>query len=437
MNACIPALFLVLGLSAAARAQDVPVFWEKDLALAIERARRLQRPILAALHAPGNEESETFLDKTYKAVELRKLLREYVCVVGTAKPFPEILEGERKGMSSVFMTVSFEEAKKVEQELRKRYLGSEEVTIPQHLILNSLGQLVNQKEGALDAKALAAFLTKGLDRVSPGWSPESKILPVHLLFTGTAAEQGRVLDQFFASDGQDALLELYPRIEDEATKVLLLSKIRFADGDLKWQEPILLAALDDKSPTVRAHAAVNATGLGLAGLAKALLRVAKMEKVADDATGKEVEVLSELIAALATCGKKHRTTRKWLFLLEKHRNPEIRSVFYVSMASWAKDRKEKKLRSLLLSEGLLDAEWDVRCAAIWSLAEMRSKKSVAVIKRMLARERTEWRQEFFSLALARIRGKAPDPDVWEAARLRLSGENIPRPWSAAKEAPAK
>ena len=438
MHACLTALLLLLSLSPLVGAQASSVFWEKGLATALERARRLQRPILAAIHAPGNKASEVFLDKTYKDPAVRRLLREYVCVVGTEKPFPKIKEGARKGMSQAFLTVSFAEARKVEMDLRKRYLGSGELALPQHLILDSGGHLVDRSVDPLTAKELANFLGKGLDRVSPGWNPNPEtpagkptknvqLLPTSLLFTGTEEQKAQLLDQLLESDARIALLELYPKIKSEDTKVLVLSKIRFSKGDLSWQEPLLLGALRDKSAVVRANAAVNAAGVGLPGLAPVLLKAAKKEKVADNAKELDIETLSELVRALAACGKNHRATRKWLFALEKHRNSGIRKVFYVSMASWAKDSKEKKLRSLLLTEGLHDADWAVRSAAIWTLAEIRSKKAVSDIKRMQARTTRPWRKAFYPLALARIQGQKPDPEAWEKARVLLTGEKIPRP----------
>ena len=107
MNACKPALLsaCLLSFCLPALAQDSSVFWEKGLTTAIERARRLQRPILAALHAPGNKASETFLSKTYADGALRAILREYVCIAGTEKPFPKIQDGARKGFSQAFGTI--------------------------------------------------------------------------------------------------------------------------------------------------------------------------------------------------------------------------------------------------------------------------------------------------------------------------------------------
>ena len=444
MKASISVLLLCASLPASAWAQDVPVFWEKDVETALVRAQRLHRPILAAVHAPGNKVTQAFLRKGYTDPKVRRLLREYVCVVGTAKAFPRIQEGPGKGMSSAFLTLSFEEAKKVEQELRVRFLGAGVVSVPQHLILNSKGQLVNNVAGGMEIQELVDFLTKGLDRVSPGWNPGGeekrggksttvKILPTEFLFTGTEEQRALVLDQILGSERKPVLLGLYPKIKNESTKILVLEKIRFSHGDLGWQAPILLAAIQDESAKVRAHAAVNATGLASPGLADALLKAAKKEKVADVAAEKDIEALTELVQAVAVCGRKDRASRKWLFSLEKHRNAGVRKAFYVAMAAWAKDSKDKKVRSILFNEGLHDPDWAVRSAAIFSLAEMRYKKAVPEIKKMLARTQREWRKEFYPLALARMDGKATDPEKWEKARALLANERIHRPWTKSRE----
>lgn len=409
----------------------VPVFWEPTLDVAFDRARRLGRPVLVAVHEPSDKASRKFLDQIYPSPLVQPLLRELVCVVASTEATAPLTEGPRKGMSVLFRTVTSAEAQAVAAEVGKRYLGDEISKAPIHLFVNAEGHLIKTRTGRLSQKDFIAFVEGVLDDRDPSWRPaldsgkrstrsqdSAAAAPFAGLFGDDEKARKRAIQELLDAPDKTIVARIFAQIPSAETKQKLLEAARRKSGDKSWLAAVLDLAIDDKDPEVRAQAAVTAEVARIPGL---------LEKMLDTYGGeKDVLVRDELLRAMAASARGDR--RVWAILNQavKAKEDKSRAMAYVALARFgdADDTLASRSVDVLLRRGVKDRDARTRNAAVWALAELRSKRAIKDLEKLLKRTRKGLTKRFIEKAIDRINGKAVEG--WDDSRRVVSRETIRR-----------
>lgn len=407
----------------------IHVFWEGSLEGAMQRARRIGRPILVAVHKPSDKASRRMLQQVYASPEVRNLLREFVCVAACADPAPPIEIGPRKGQSSIFGTVTVAEHQAVLEKVRTKYLGDGAIARPQHLFLDADGHLILRKEHFVEAEKFAHLLAELLDRCDPGWRGPAVVEakqpaagPVEEvdwsgLFERDVKKRQKAIQRLLRSVDKDLVLSMYKNVRDPETKAMILEGVRRA-GAADWALPLVREALADEDATVRAQAAVTAEAAAGAELLSELSQRYKVEK--------DAFVQRELVRAIGACAHGNKKALQILGKAIRSKDDLVRANAYVAMGVAGGHSKDvaSRLADILIAKGLRDRDVVGRSAAVWALGEIRCKRAISAIEKLSMRDRRWSRRGLYRDALRRIQGETVAN--WDRARRDVAREEIRR-----------
>jgi len=383
---------------------------------------------MIAIHRASEPGTQSMLKWTYSNAEVQRLLHEMVCVVACSDAFPTIESGPRKGKSSAFPTVTFEEHRAVFEAVMKRFFGkSEQIVVPQHLFLDPSGELILRKETALSAKGFVTVLKRALDHVDPGWNgpklvvakagqPESEDSLLKALFSTNPKEQKRAVARAVAGD-KKMLLRLYRQITSVEIRTSLLEEALTAK-DLSWSLDLIRSALSDPDAGIRGHGARIAGQSANDAVLSDLLAALSAEK--------DEEAKHQLLEAVGRCGMDHRAARDALLEAFKGADQKTRAYAYVALGYLTEHRR---VVEYLMTRGLKDRDTNARSAAVWALGNLRVKRAAKAIEKLIPRTRHCRTREFYREAVRRINApqKSALPDYeWIAARRTILGERRAR-----------
>jgi HEAT repeat protein len=432
---------LLLPLSAPVAAQELPrsLFFEPSLERALERATRIRRPVLVAVHAAGDEKTRQTFETLYLDPVVKQLSREIIVCLACGDDHPAVAEGPEKGRSTLFPGLTPEELKAVDQAVRQKYFAGGTCRKPAHLVLDPLGNLMQAKEGSLTKEELVQLVRDGLDAVDLNWNtaappsarepgdakkkrPDAGLAkganatpPWSGIFEANDVVRRATIEELFAT-GDDALvLKLYHQLRDDKDQQARIEFLRMAAKEgHKPPVSMFIDALEDKDPLVRSHGAVSLEITRLADGVAPLQKALRKEK--------DERVLADMVRGLGASGHHDDAALETVLKYTRDRSDTIRANAYVALRFAG---EKPKVKEALQKRGLSDNDTKAKHAAIWTLGFMRDKSARELLEKEQKKERGPMGGLLIRTAISLIDGGEMLPIYLREVR-QFTGETISR-----------
>ena len=322
---------LVLGvLLIPAAAQSAPsVRWQSDLDKAIELARSKGRPMLIAMHKVGEIACKRMIEDVYTDPDVVAKLGDFVCLA-TCLDRHDVVDGApTHGPCSAFPGITCDQHQAIEGLVRERYIGTNTVKVPQHMILTADGKLLLTQIFEMKKTAFLDYCDKGLALFGTEMAQGMDAIireKLGLVVNGNAAERKEAVQFLLKTNDQKAIDVLFLTIQGldkgkdrgACVRAMGYEELEEAAG------PLLLKWLRDRDPFVVNCAVVSIEETGHGPALKPLLEL--YEKTNDK------EVKKDIVRALGTVGAADPDARKLIAAAITSSEDVMRIAGYLSSA---------------------------------------------------------------------------------------------------------
>ncbi|MFG0320607.1 MAG: HEAT repeat domain-containing protein [Planctomycetota bacterium JB042] len=412
----IPRLLLSLLLLSAPAYGASKIEWRSTAEAAFEEAKRDGKVVFVAINMDGERANDEMVAKHYQDSTIAKLAKLTVPLFASKE---EHDSGDRPCPRGDVVTCA--EHQKVEKEVRKRYLQTQnDSTIaPQHLWIGPDGTLLLSVPYQISTGEMEWCFVTAIKQVDPQfkWTPSGSARAPRRLVTGdviaTALDTARppptkkevqaLIEEMRKErrpwDRRGDILRILLSDEKEAidyAKTIVTSRGRggrFGGGGddraMRWKAELIHAIgqysppdyweilptlLIDSQVTIRSEAAVALEQLAAPKALSELNKAYKKEE--------EFAVRKELIRAIASCGRSGKATRTVTMTALKGKEEELRPYAMVGVA-YLEDRKAV-LETV--RDGLLHESPAVRATAAWVIGIRRETELQSVLETALESE---------------------------------------------------
>jgi hypothetical protein len=409
----------LLGGSAALAQDDPPeprqIAWKETLKQALDQAKEQKLPVLVAMLSDNEPSCRKIAEHHYADPALIDLLAKVPCVIASPNVH-EPTEQDGRAVCSRFGTVTCAQHCAAYEELNGLLYRKRTPVIPQHLLLDETGEIVDSRPFYVPPETLRRWLVRALKRLRP-----DLLAPADLEERGDALVENSLFDQlqFGTTEQRQHAASLLDDMEAETVaralegyvsrlnsvgRERLLSMI--ADCGMSCASYFLSRYLTSNDPGLRVAAAIGFQHLGSEQPLGALLLRLESEQ--------DSRARAALLLAIGRCGSHSPRARSVVLQVGAGGDTQARLAALLALG----DLDPNPEVVSLLVHNVESKDPRLARAAIWSAGKLRLKDAAAPIERILSKlpDRTNLLAE---LALKLIRGESVDETFYAEQKPSL------------------
>lgn len=380
------------------------LIWEGDLEKAFARAKTEKKPLLVCMHK-DKEIACTRMIALYADPKVKEKLGEFVLVATNLSEHKMVkakVGAEDRETCPHFKGITCAQHIAAEQKIRDRFLASNTVTVPQHMVVDAAAdKMVLTKVYELKKAAFLAYLDRGklaFAGISEDQIDEQTKALFGIVKNGKAFEKEKAVKAVleYNSEPKTRLLRaVVDEIEDESDRVACIRAMGYEQ--FPHAGVALIEWLKDES-ILGQNSAVVSLEETRASAGKELV----------DLWGKakDAELKKDIARALGPCAPGEKEAKTILMGLLKSTDEKLRQAAYMSLGAFTADEEAKKA---VLEGYRKEKDFTLKTAVIYGFMTSRDVQVVKDLETLQAEEKNNQLKLMIQKAIDRLQGKADEP----------------------------